>query len=76
MMRGGRRNEAPAPGLRGEGLIDAGEESEEWPQVEGGEVAMGEEEPWEWERHGEAGVGEVRGLAKKRKRRGRKVREE
>lgn len=38
MMRGGRFNEASAPGVGGEGLIDAGEEREEEPQVEGGEV--------------------------------------
>lgn len=57
MMRGGRCNEAPAPSLHG-GLIDAGEESEERPQVEGEEVGMGEEEPWEWERHGGEGGGE------------------
>lgn len=42
MMRGGRCNEAPAPGLHGHGLIDAGEERKEWLQVEGGES--------EWER--------------------------
>lgn len=55
IMRGGRCNKAPAPSLHGEGLIDAGEESEERPQVEGEEAGMREEELWEWERHGGEG---------------------
>lgn len=81
MMRGGRCNDAPAPSLHGEGLIDAGEESEERPQVEGEEAGWerrnrGSGKDTEERKEREEGGEDVGGLERTRKRSGRKVRKE